>query len=285
MIIHMKKKSIQDALMLLFKLAVSLFLLRLIFKSIEFSAIKEALQHPVQPVYIFASAFLLLPNLLLQWLRWHYLLKLLVPDTSPSESVSSLFGGLVMGFVTPGRVGEAGRTLFISSANRIQVIGLLLIDKLYVLILIGMGGVWGLGAMLLYKHDYSAFITAPILFILVLFFILGLGLAFQPNWFRTAIYSFSLILPRRDKIKLVLSCFDYFGKEQGRKLFLLTAVHYVIYIAQFSFLAFAFESIPLTTALTSVTCVMLAKTLLPFSFADIGIREAASVYFHAIQCR
>ena len=54
---------------------------------------------------------------------------------------------------------------------------------------------------------------------------------------------------------------------------------YLVYIIQFCFLALAFQEVPVIALTASTTSTLFAKTLLPISVADLGIREGAAIYF------
>ena len=51
--------------------------------------------------------------ILARLLKWHGLLKSEFPETSISLSARSLLGGFSLSIMTPGRLGELGRTLFL----------------------------------------------------------------------------------------------------------------------------------------------------------------------------
>jgi len=184
-----------------------------------------------------------------------------------------------MGFITPGRIGEMGRSLFLKRVDRLQAFGLAFIDKVYSLITILIGGIWGIVFLIGHLFGYDPFIFWPFCSIALMFTAGGVAILLHPQWIRSFIYNLSLILPRRDKMKRLIGCMDQFRKSQARTLVIFSLVLYCIYILQFSLLAFAFQDMSWKAALTATTSTLFTKTLLPISLADLGIREGASVYF------
>jgi uncharacterized protein (TIRG00374 family) len=248
-------------------------------RSVNVREIGRVLSNPDRPVYLVVAVVLLLPNLTLQWGRWHLLLRLDNPGIPVSESAVSLLGGMVSGFVTPGRIGEFGRTLFLRNADPLQAIGLVVIDKLYAFFPVLVGGLWGIVLMLSYHFHYATFLFWPLSVSALLVTFAALLVVLHPSWIRAVLYNLSILMPAREKLHRIIHCIDRFEAGQARVQLLLSCLLYCIYIVQFCLLAFAFEAIPWTTALTATTSTIFVKTILPISFGDLGIREGASVYF------
>jgi uncharacterized protein (TIRG00374 family) len=266
-------------LLFIVKIAIAVFTMGFLVKTLHFQEIRSAFQNPKNPLFLVFAVILLIPNLVLQWFRWHYLLKCVEPKTTAMESLASLLGGMVGGFVTPGRIGEISRSLFLRHVSRMQSLGLFLLDKAYGLVPIVVGGVWGMIACLGYLFHYNLFLVWPMVLIGLATSIPAFFLAQHPEWIRNFLYHVSVLFPVREKLRDIISAMDAIRKKQARLLFFISCLLYAVYIIQFCFLAFAFQPIPWTTALTATTATILAKTLLPFSIADLGIREGAAVFF------
>ncbi len=261
------------------KVTIALITMIVLVKAVHFREILSAFRNPQNPLFILLASLLLIPNLFIQWYRWHFLIRLIQPKVHIIESVSSLFGGMVVGFVTPGRIGEMARSLFLHQADRLQAVGLVFIDKLYAFVTILVGGIWGIVCLVSYLFGYAAFIVWPFITVAFILTLACLMVVLNPQWIRNFLYRLSILLPYRDKMKRIIGCMDRFQKEQARFFLSLSSLLYGIYILQFCFLALAFQKIPWTTALTATTSAIFAKTLLPVSLADLGIREGASIYF------
>jgi uncharacterized protein (TIRG00374 family) len=266
-------------IVILLKVTITAVALLILFRTVQLREIVGALRNPERPDFLVAAAILLLPNLLLQWIRWHLLLRLINPDTPASDSVVSLFGGMVAGFVTPGRIGEIGRTLFLKHEDRLQAVGLIVLDKLYAFFPVTAAGFWGVVLMLAYQYQYAPFLIWP-LFIGAAFIVaVALTVILHPEWIRSFLYHISMLMPAREKLKRIITCIDRFGRREALIQTGLASLLYAVYILQFCLLAFAFQPIPWTTALTATTSVILVKTILPISIGDLGIREGAAIFF------
>lgn len=261
------------------KLAIAGIAMVVLVQKVSLGRIYSALQNPTHPELIYLAGFLLIPNLWIQWYRWHYLLKRVDTNTPVFESVSSLFGGMVVGFITPGRIGELGRFLFLSRVDRIGALGLVFIDKLYSFAIIVIGGLWGLFLFFGRLSAYAPFVIWPLS---VLMGLISLGIVLvllHPEWIRNAIYHFGLLFPHRDKLKRLTACFDPIRPHHARVFLGLSILMYGVFITQFCLFAFAFERLSVLDVYSATTATFFAKTLLPVSFADLGIREGAAVFF------
>ncbi|MFO7890719.1 MAG: lysylphosphatidylglycerol synthase transmembrane domain-containing protein [bacterium] len=266
-------------LFFILRILIALFVLYFVIIKVSFLDIYYALVNPLRPGLIILSLFLLIPNLLLQWHRWHYLLKLIKPGIDYKNSFASLMGGMVVGFVTPGRLGEMGRPLFLMDIDRLQAAGMVFLDKFYSFITILVGGIWGLTFIIFYQFNYRSLILYPLLLISLIITVIGLLICIYPSGIRKMLYNISLIFPNRDKLKRFITCMDNFNNKQARIFLFLSFLMYGIYILQFCFLSLAFQRMHFSTAVSSTIATIFTKTLLPVSFADLGIREGAAVYF------
>ena len=61
--------------------------------------------------------------------KWHCLMAA-VGKVHPRQSLRTLFGGFALGLITPGRLGELGRCLFVRKPERAHVAILTLLDRL-----------------------------------------------------------------------------------------------------------------------------------------------------------
>lgn len=264
---------------MLLKFLVGVIILIVIIRIVDLKAIIESFRKPDYPLFLYLAVILLPVNLFLQWYRWHFLLDVARAGSRKRDSWLGLLAGMTLGFVTPARLGEAGRIFFVSQERRLPVLGMLVIDKLYAFFCLFIGGVWGVNVMLLRKFEFTPYLSIPLIAVSLLLCAAALLLGLHPQWTRSAIYNFSLLFPFRDKIKGITNGLDYFRPEKAVPFFLYSFLLYVVYITQFCFLARGFQPLSLEAALSATTSTILTKTLLPVSLADLGIREGASVFF------
>jgi len=266
-------------LFLFLKIFIAAAALFFLFSKIRIDDIRRAFANPQNPEWILVALVLLVPNLFLQWIRWHFLLREIQPDVRFLESVSSLFGGMIVGLITPGRIGELGRSLFLKRVDRIHALGMVFLDKLYAFFLILVSGMWGLVFMFLHTFGSARFIVWPLTAAAMLLTVAVVSVACHPQWIRGLLYHISLIFPIRDNLKRFIHFMDGFTPRSARQFLALTAGYYSIYLVQFCFLAWAFTKAPLLHVLSATSATLFAKSLLPVSLGDLGIREGAAVYF------
>ena len=264
---------------MLAKVGIGLCVLYVLIQKLDAQAILEALRYPHSPLYLYTAVFLLLPNLWFQWYRWHHLLNDTGLHVTPGESGRSLMGGMPLGLITPGRVGEAGRALFLSTASRLELVSMVLLDKLYAFGPILVGGGWAMIVVVGHRLGFSSFLFVPLVAVGFLVTAVVWAVAAHPQWIKSALVQFSLLFPKRDKFKVVIAAVARLTPRASQRLILGSIGLYCIYIMQFACLVRAFEGLTWHAALIAACATMLAKTLLPISFADLGVREGAAIYF------
>ena len=77
---------------------------------------------------LFLAVFCILALMVLRAYKWHCLMSV-VANLRFQQSMRTLLGGCVLGLITPGRVGELGRCIFVRKHERTQVGILTLLDR------------------------------------------------------------------------------------------------------------------------------------------------------------
>ena len=99
------------------KVFIVLLVLNYLIHQVSWYKLKYLLDHA--NIFFIISAIGLIPvNISIQYLKWGYIVRHLEPDVSRSDIAKSLFGGFTLGLITPARVGEYGRTFFISNGHK-----------------------------------------------------------------------------------------------------------------------------------------------------------------------
>ncbi len=176
-----------------------------------------------------------------QWIKWQLLLRNQIPETNRRDALYSLLGGAALGLVTPSRLGELGRGVFLGR-SRTKAALLTAVDKLS-----SASVTLGLGAI-------AAWILWPQLrgFLLLLFCILGALLYW--GWCR----------------------WKASGPIAWGAIAGLSVLFNLVFMAQFFYLVTA--SVAANSAVVLAVPVIFAlKTLLPLGFLDLGVREAAAI--------
>lgn len=227
--------------------------------------------------FIFLAFILVLPNIYIQFVKWRYLLRLAKPAASNYEALSSLFAGFALGFVTPGRLGEFGRALFVEHNSRTQIVGLAMIDKLFAMLVVLVGGAFGL--VFLLSAEFNAELS--VLGFALAFLSLGLLIIVSifPEILSNLLLRIKKWLPENKRFELLASSLDNFHRPQALRMLLYAVIFYGIMTTQFVLLFRAFEHVPVLPAFLVVFSIFITKSLLPISLADLGVRESAAVFF------
>ncbi len=226
---------------------------------------------------IVLALLLLIPNIYLQFFKWRYLVRLLKPDVANREIIQSLFAGFTFGFITPGRLGEFGRAFFIKDCSWVKLLGVSAIDKLFSLSIVIFWGAIGLIFFIGRRLDVYTFVPMIVFIIIALMVIYYILL--HPSVIKSFLYSINIILPFREKIKLLMSSLDNFHKPQAFRLMFLNFCFFCVFLFQYCLLASAFETTYFPLTFLALSSVMLVKSMLPISIGDLGVRESAAVFF------
>jgi len=258
------------------KLLITVFILAVLVKTIKFSEVLSALSKAEKGGM--AAALSLLPlNLALQTVKWGILLKTLKRPIKAVDIFASLLVGFSLGLVTPGRLGEFGRAFAVKGAQPIQVAGLSVVDKFYNLVciaIIGGIGILTLPGMIL-QQAVPMIISAVIVYLAGSF--AAFFLALHPGFIRGVIYSISLILPKREKMKALIECFDGITRQKAAVIMIISMLFYATFILQFFILVNSFGDLKIIDGIRGLPAIIFAKTFLPVSVGGLGVGELASV--------
>ncbi|HNR66906.1 MAG TPA: lysylphosphatidylglycerol synthase transmembrane domain-containing protein [bacterium] len=267
------KPRAAQRILLLVKTAIALLVMALLLHHIHPEEIYRALLIARQNCI--AAAFLLLfLNIYLQYARWSLLLHS-QGQRDRRQALRSLLVGFTLGFITPGRIGEYGRGLFVDSVDRSSAVGLVVLDKLYGLLVITLLGAsavisilspWPAGWTLL----LNALLISAALCILVL-------LLHPQSWSRWS-KGFAG-LGRHSRWQGLSRAFRQFTAAQARGVLLLSLLHALVYLSQFVLLLRAFSDLAIFTAYRIAAATLFSKSMLPIAIGDLGIRESAAVFF------
>ena len=120
--------------------------------------------------FLIMAVLLMLVNIYIQYRKWLYILRIYYPRVSKLETLASILGGFTLGLITPGRLGELGRGLFLRNLNKLKLTGLTLLDKTFSNFVVFLSG--GLAFYYLFKYPFNLSI-----YILVPFFLIFASLA------------------------------------------------------------------------------------------------------------
>ena len=182
-----------------------------------------------------------------QWLKWQRLARIKLPELSWTDGLYSLLGGSALGFMTPGRLGEVGRGIFLGR-ERASLLVLAAVDKLSsVVVTTVLGGI-------------AAWILWPSCRIWLAVSLFPVGIVLRWAWRRW-----------NTRVEGVLHRGDWGVVLCWSLLFNL------LFMSQFYWLVRGNQGFNVVLML-AIPAVFALKALLPVGFLDIGVREAAAVF-------
>lgn len=228
---------------------------------------------------VLAGAVLMPLNIWLQEFKWRYLVRLAYPQVRFFETLGSLLGGFSFGIVTPGRLGEYSRSLFIKNTSALQLVGLTVIDKFYNL---GCTLAFGLPALLTLPWALDLIHGYPLFAMIVVMAVADgilLYLALDPRPVRSLIYALQMLFPRKDRIAQLVGGLDHFHTPHAFMTLLLTIAHYLVFLLQYFLLISGFAKIDIISSCRAAAAILFAKSALPIAIGDLGIDQLASMKF------
>lgn len=266
-----KKKTIW-----IIKIVTAVFLLTVLVKTIHYREIKSALIG-ADFRWMILALLLLMPNIYFQFKKWQILVRLIRPNTANVSILSSLFSGITLGFITPGRVGEFARAFFIPGTTWTQLIGFVMVDKIFslaVLYIVGILGIWPILQLHLHTIARTPIIVTISAVLLFAYFIL-----FNPKYAKPLLKWFITRYQNHEKILQFFHSFENLSSRINAAIFTFALFQVSTYLFQFYLFLRAFVDVPVLDGILAVGATMWAKTLLPISIGDLGVRESAAVFF------
>jgi hypothetical protein len=208
------------------------------------------------------AVFCFLVLLFLRTYKWHRLMAA-AGKNHLRRSMRTLFGGFALGLITPGRLGELGRCVFVRDEERSQVALLTVLDRL--LDFWALLTLMGVSLFLLASRPAAVFGVAVWLALLPV--VVGFPalvshlskFARKSRHFRRHFTEVAVGIPLISTPRFALLAVTAMGVE----------------LASFFFLLRAFAPTGFTTALATYPYIVLAGDL-PVSFSGVGVREGAA---------
>lgn len=267
------KRTKSRTLFFLLKILISGIILFVLVQKISLPGLWTAVKS-AENLFIVTACLLLPLNLFLQYLKWKLVIHQFNPKVRSNDVLSSLFIGILFGLVTPGRIGDYARTLFVKDVDKTELLGLFLVDKaitLFAIYLLGALGLLQFVSILMQNCILTIIIVLGLFFLITGYIFYRRGFRFHPqNWILVKKVSFLIHL---------FKGVGHISRPLVRKLVFLTFIHVFTYCTQLFLLILAFHPIAFPNAMSAAFAVMFTKSVLPISFGDLGVREGAAVYF------
>jgi len=250
----------------IFRIVVTVVLFTVLFRTIDFADVVNATSNS-RPVFLAASLSLMVPNLLLQVLKWRYILHAAGVRPSWFQICKSVFGGFFIGAVSPGRTGEIARGVYLRGESVVKMASLTIVDKGFnqaTTVIVGL-----LSLSLLVPWPWSVLpIAVDIAFIASLF-----------NLHRLEPLIKALLnkITTSAHVDNALAAFDTLNSATVRDMILYSIAFYMVYVLQFYLMILAFVDVPPTVMIRTLPVVYLINLAFPVSFGDFGVKETAAV--------
>jgi uncharacterized membrane protein YbhN (UPF0104 family) len=215
------------------------------------------------PLFLVLSFLIAGVCLILNIVRWHYFMKSGGLYTGPVYSVFAYLAGFVMGFITPGRLGEFGRGIFYENRSIKETALVTLADKVYFNFFILL---FGILSLVLKWPLIGKLINIPVLIIMIPFLLIFL------------VHLFIIVQGRKT---LFRGLFQYFPGAEADRFFLMTLsnIVYVLMVLQLYCVLMAFCDIKLLHAFITLSLTLVVLTFFPVAIGNLGIRETCFMVF------
>lgn len=253
------------------------FFYYLVVKYIKFSELRNSLIN-IEPLYIIIAILLLLLNILLQYFRWKYILRVVVKEKNSKKIADSLFVGFAGGLITPFQIGEyIGRNLPFSSNDYGLVTFASLIDKLIPMFIYYFFGAFSTLYFIYKFYNIPVIIILGLIALTILFFVLFCVVLLNEGILRVILRRFS----RLKAIKGMLSELKVLRRIKTAFLinvFLYSLAFYLVVILQYGLWISAFtKHFDLNYFMVGSISMFIVTILSPISISGLGIRESSSI--------
>jgi len=248
------------------RITVVVLLFALLLKNIHPRQIVRAFMQ-ADPACLGTAVLLLVPNMLLQVLKWHFILGTGDSKTRLRDAAVSLVGGFFLGAASPGRTGELARGVFIPAQSGVKIASLTIVDKGFNQAMVVIIGLFSL--MLLLPWPLA---IVPILLEAVILIVLFNIHRLEPHLERL-LHRFT----HSERVDNALAAFDALSTRSVTVMLFYSVAFYAVYVAQFYFFILAFSDLSAFVALKTLPVVYLIQLALPISVGDFGVKEMATV--------
>lgn len=263
MIINYKKQA-----PFLLKIIFTSLVLFVVIKKIDFQNVYTTFTDP-NPIYLFFSVLLMVPNFCIKFLKWHFLLKACDIHSSFHDASKSYLAGMAFGLVTPARAGEIGRAFFLNGQNRLKAAGVVMIDKVFDLIAI----------MIISLMGAKIFINQKLFVLLVFLIVVGLCVLFLSKYLNKWIEQLLPVHRLSKKIVKIFSAFNELSIPVLVVCLCSTLTMFVIVLIQCYTLTLTFHNMPIPfQAIIFAFPLVILANILPVTIGGLGIRESVAVF-------
>ncbi len=262
-------KGINGKVLFAAKLVLSLLLLYLVIAKAGLGGIAASLR-TVGPSLGAALALALLFTFL-KVLKWHRLVMAAAGGgASLSDAAKSYLVGMAGGLLTPGRVGEVARAIFLERHERGLIAYLVMVDRVFEVAAVVLLAVPGI---VFYANPL---VGAAAAILLAFLWLLLVWPDFPLRWLQRLLPQSSRFAAFRERAARMTLQLQAVPTGVKRKQMGLALLGYGVVILQFHALLNNYHSSRLWTAVLAQPLIMLTN-ILPFTIGGLGIREGAAI--------
>lgn len=276
--LNFNKRSI-----LILKLIISVTIIIVIFYDIDLDKLKFIFNN-ANKNFIFLAIFLLPVNIFLQFIKWKYLIgKVSETKTSSKLILTSVFLGISFGFITPGKVGELGKLFIIRNVDKLKLLSMSILEKIYDVLPVIVFGVISIPFLPHLFFTDSSLMQFNLLIITMVVALIIIFILLHPALIKLIVsYVKNNFFKSSSRFEKFNEGIQSFSKTNARMLSSFSLVLFLVYTTQFVLLIFAFGQINIHLAYIGVWAAILIKTFLPISLGDIGVREGTAAYVFSL---
>ena len=284
---HVKQKIIssvsvnKNKTFLFLKIIIAGGLLLYIVSSIKISEITNAFSN-ANYFLIGIALIMLVPNVFLQYWKWHMTCSSILNYSNGKKIILSLFQGFAAGAFTPFRLGEYfGRAFPFKEKTLLQVTIATLIDKFFPLSIVAFMGALSSILFIHIYYEVTIYITIALFIVVFAAFYFLILLLTDPGFWNNFLFNKIREVKKLYRIFSKLSFLKNLKRKYLMKMFSVSLLFYFCFTTQFVILVIAFNhQFNLVDYFWAAALVMFTKTFFPaVSLSELGIREGVSVFF------
>ncbi|MFC1492524.1 lysylphosphatidylglycerol synthase transmembrane domain-containing protein [candidate division KSB1 bacterium] len=228
--------------------------------------------------FLLLSFILLIPNIFLQWYKWHYLIKIPLKTVARMITLRTFLISMYFGLLTPGKLGEYGRAFLLPYNPKSALLGFTVLDKAYNYIVIFISGIIAVYYIFSGYLDEHRIVNSVFAVFVALVAFLIIYCVINPGKVYLKLKTLNDNYFNKEYISNFIFCLDRVTLSMNLKMLLLSGLFVFIYIMQFYFLVLAFGSVEFLPGFESLNLVIFINTFIPLFFGNLGLREGAAVY-------
>lgn len=236
---------------------------------------------------ILTAIFMVIPNLLLEAMKWRLMIKPHYPDLKILRALQAVVAGMATGIFTPNRIGEyAGRLLYLEPGHRMEAMVGTFIDRISQLAVTLLSGILVLGVFysensLEIVGEVSPVLGQTLLIVASSTLLLILSFLSFPKVLARLIPPFLL---RYQWVRQVQEGASTIQPVSVLRVFGLSVLRYLVFSSQYVLLLHAMGwDAGVMIAYALVALVFLAKSVIPVpGILELGVRETIALEVFAM---